>query len=379
MKQAKLFTPGPTAVPPEVLETMGRPLIHHRTDQFRAAHREVMDNLRYIMQTQNPVVVLSSSGTGAMEAAVVNLTQPGDKILATVNGKFSDRWALIARRYGVETVTLETEWGEPVTPEQLERAFDQNPDIAVLFTTHSETSTAVLQDVGAFARIAHDRGALIAVDGITSVGAHEVLTDEWGLDAVVGGSQKGVMTPPGAAYVSLSPNAIAKMEDGRHPCFYFDLLAAVKSADKGDTPYTPSISLFLGLQRALQMMREEGIENVIARHAANASAVRAAVSALGLRQLSSSPSNAVTAVVPPEGTAPDIVKTMESRYGVKIAGGQNQLKGKIVRLGHLGYYEPSDMQTMIAALEGTLIDLGITKEHGAGLAAMRDSYEGRSP
>jgi aspartate aminotransferase-like enzyme len=379
MKQAKLFTPGPTAVPAEVLETMGRPLIHHRTGQFRDAHREVLDNLRYIMQTKNPVVVLSSSGSGAMEAAVVNLTQPGDKVLATVNGKFSERWAVIARRYGVETVTLEAEWGEPVTPEQLERAFDQNPDVAVLFTTHSETSTAVLQDVGVFARIAHDRGALIAVDGITSVGAHDVLTDEWGLDAVVGGSQKGVMTPPGVAYASLSPNAIAKMEAGRHPCFYFDLLAAVKSADKGDTPYTPSISLFLGLQRALQMMREEGIENVISRHAANATAVRAAVSALGLRQLSSSPSNAVTAVVPPDGTAPDIVKTMESRYGVKIAGGQNQLKGKIFRLGHLGYYEPSDMQMMIAALEGTLIDLGIAKEHGAGLAAMRDSYEGRSP
>jgi aspartate aminotransferase-like enzyme len=378
MKQAKLFTPGPTAVPAEVLETMGRPLIHHRTEQFRSAHREVLDNLRYILQTQNPVVVLSSSGTGAMEATVVNLTQPGDSVLATVNGKFSDRWAVIAERYGVETVRLESEWGDPVTPEQLEKAFDDNPGVRVLFTTHSETSTAVLQDVEAFARIAHDRGALIVVDGITSVGAHDVRTDEWGLDAVVGGSQKGVMTPPGAAYVSLSQNAIAKIEAGRHPCFYFDLMAAITSAEKSDTPYTPAISLFLGLQRALQMMREEGLENVIARHTANASAVRAAVTALGLEQLSSSPSNAVTAVVPPEGTAPDIVKTMESRYGVKIAGGQNRLKGKIFRLGHLGYYEPSDIQIMIAALEGTLMDLGLAKEHGIGLAAMRDVYEGRS-
>jgi aspartate aminotransferase-like enzyme len=374
MKQARLFTPGPTAVPPEVLETLGRPLIHHRTDQFREAHREVMDNLRYIMRTENPVPVLSASGTGAMEAAVVNLTQPGDKILATVNGKFSNRWVVIAHRYGVETVTLEAEWGEPVTPDQLEEAFKRNPGITALFTTHSETSTAVLQDVEAFARMAHDHGALIVVDGITSVAAHDVLTDEWGLDAVIGGSQKGVMTPPGVAYLSLSRRAIAKMEAGRHPCFYFDLLAAVKTAEEGDTPYTPAISLFLGLRRALQMIREEGIENVIARHAANANAVRAAVAALGLRQLSSRPSNAVTAVVAPDGSAADIVKTMEKKYRVKIAGGQARLKGKIFRLGHLGYYDLSDIHTMIAALEGTLIDLGISKEYGAGLDAMRQSY-----
>jgi aspartate aminotransferase-like enzyme len=275
----------------------------------------------------------------------------------------------------VETVTLEAEWGDPVTPDQVEEAFKRNPGITALFTTHSETSTAVLQDVEAFARIAHDHDALIVVDGITSVGAHDVMTDQWGLDAVVGGSQKGVMTPPGVAYVSLSPRAIAKMEAGRQPCFYFDLLAAVKTAKEGDTPYTPAIALFLGLQRALRMMREEGIEGVVARHAANASAVREAVSALGLRQLSSSPSNAVTAVVAPDGSAADIVKTMERKYGVKVAGGQARLKGKIFRLGHLGYYDPSDMHTMIAALEGTLIELGLSKEYGAGLEALRQSYK----
>jgi aspartate aminotransferase-like enzyme len=377
MKKAKLFTPGPTAVPPEVLETMGRPLMHHRTEPFRAAHREVIENLRYIMRTQNPVAVLTSSGTGAMEAAVVNLTCPGDKILATVNGKFSNRWALIARRYGVETLTLESEWGEPVTTEQLENTFAENPGIKVLFTTHSETSTAVLQDVAAFSQVAHRHGALIVVDGITSVGAHDVRTDEWELDGLVGGSQKGVMTPPGVAYISLSQRAIAKIEDGRQPCYYFDLLSAVKKAESGDTPFTPAITLFLALQTALQIMRDEGIENVVARHAANASAVRAATTALGLELLASSPSNAVTAVVAPEGLAADIVKTMENKYSVKIAGGQEQLKGKIIRLGHLGYYEQSDMQTMIAALESTLIDLGVATQYGAGLTALRDSYEGR--
>jgi aspartate aminotransferase-like enzyme len=311
-----------------------------------------------------------------MEAAVVNLTRPGDKVMATVNGKFSNRWAVMTRRYGVETVTLESEWGDPVTPEQLEDAFKENPGIAVLFTTHSETTTAVLQDVAAFAEIAHRHGALIVVDGITSVGAHDVLTDEWGLDAVIGGSQKGVMTPPGLAYVALSKKAIAKMEAGRQPCFYFDLLAAVQKAENGDTPYTPAVSLFLGMHRALQMMREEGIEHIVARHAANAGAVRAAVEALGLQLLSSSPSNAVTAVVPPEGTAPEIVKTMENRYGVKVAGGQEKLKGKIFRLGHLGYYEPADMHTLIAALEGTLLDLGLSERYGSGLSALRESYRG---
>ena len=373
MKNARLFTPGPTAVPPEVLEALGRPLIHHRTDEFRAAHREIMDNLRYIMRTDNPVAVLTTSGSGAMEAAVVNLTRPGDKVMATVNGKFSNRWAVIARRYGVETVTVETEWGEPVTPAQLRQAFEDNPGVSVLFTTHSETSTAVLQDMEAFAGIAREHGALIVVDGITSVGAHDVRTDEWGLDAVVGGAQKGVMTPPGLAYISLSPRAIARMEEGRHPCFYLDLVAAVKSADKGDTPYTPAIAMFLGLQRALQMMRDEGIENVVARHARNADAVRAAVVALGLGLLSSSPSNAVTAVVPPEGTAPEIVKRMERDFGVKVAGGQEHLKGKIFRLGHLGYYDASDMHAMIMALEGTLIDMKITKRFGAGLDALHES------
>lgn len=374
MKNARLFTPGPTAVPPEVLEALGRPLIHHRTDEFRAAHREIMDNLRYIMRTDNPVAVLTTSGSGAMEAAVVNLTRPGDKVMATVNGKFSNRWAVIAGRYGVETVTVETEWGTPVTPAQLRRAFEDNPGVSVLFTTHSETSTAVLQDMEAFAGIAREHGALIVVDGITSVGAHDVRADDWGLDAVVGGSQKGVMTPPGLAYISLSPRAIARMEEGRHPCFYLDLLAAVKSADKGDTPYTPAIALFFGLQRALRMMRNEGIENVVARHARNAGAVRAAVAALGLGLLSSSsPSNAVTAVVPPAGTAPEIVKRMERFYGVKVAGGQDRLKGKIFRLGHLGYYDTSDMHALIMALEGALIDLEITKRFGAGLDALHES------
>jgi len=374
MKRAKLFTPGPTEVPPEVLETQARPLVHHRSDAFREAHLEVIEGLRYILRTEGPVVLLASSGTGAMEAAVVNLTRPGDKALVTVNGKFSERWAEITRTYGVETVVVEAEWGEPVAPEAIERAFEANPGVSVFFTTHSETSTGVLQDVETLARIAHDHDALVIVDGISSVCAHDVRVDEWGIDCMVGGAQKGVMTPPGLSFLSLSPQAVRKMTAGRHPCYYFDLLAATRTAEKGDTPYTPAITLVFALQRALQMIREEGIEKVIARHAANARAVRAAVRALGLGLFASVPSNATTAAVPPPDKAAAIVRTMEERYGVKITGGQGKLKGKIIRLGHLGWYHRDDMVTLISALEAALVDLEIVSGLGVGLEALGEAY-----
>jgi aspartate aminotransferase-like enzyme len=374
MKRARLFTPGPTAVPPEVLEAQARPMIHHRTDEFRRALEDVNDGLRAIMKTENVVVVTASSGSGAMEAAVVNLTQPGEKVIVTEIGKFSQRWREIAEAYGVEVVSVAAEWGHPVTPDQVSAAFGANPDATVLFTTHSETSTATLQDVESFARIAHDHGALIAVDGITSIGCHDVRTDEWGLDALVGGSQKGVMIPPGLGYLSLSDAAVEKMKRGRHPSYYFDLIKGVEKAKQNDTAFTPPITLVFALQAALEMMREEGIDNVIARHASNAAAVRAAVQAIGLELLSSAPSNAVTAVVAPEGHAAGIIKRMEHNYGVKVAGGQLQLKGKIIRLGHLGYYYPVDMYTMIAALEAALSDLGLGEGFGAGVESLQQSY-----
>ena len=379
MKRAKLFTPGPTEVPPEVLETQARPLVHHRSDAFRKAHLEVIEGLRYILRTEGPVVLLASSGTGAMEAAVVNLTRPGDKALVTVNGKFSERWAEITRTYGVKTVVVEAEWGESVAPEAIERAFEVNPGVSVFFTTHSETSTGVLQDVERLARVAHDHDALVIVDGISSVCAHDVRVDEWGIDCMVGGAQKGVMTPPGLSFLSLSPQAVRKMTAGRHPCYYFDLLAATRTAEKGDTPYTPAITLVFALQRALQMIREEGIEKVIARHAANARAVRAAVRALGLGLFASVPSNATTAAVPPPDKAAAIVRTMEERYGVKITGGQGKLKGKIIRLGHLGWYDRDDMVILISALEAALVDLEIVPGLGAGLEALGKAYRQSTP
>ncbi len=374
MKQAKLFTPGPTAVPPDVLETQARPLIHHRTPEFQQALLEVMSGLQTILKTRNPVVVMAASGTGGMDAVVANLTRPGDTVIVTEIGKFSERWSDIARAYGVNVVGVEADWGRPVEPERVEEAFAANPGASLLLTTHSETSTGVLQDVESFARIAREHGALIGVDGITSIGCHPVETDAWRLDAIVGGSQKGVMIPPGLAYVALSDDAVERMRGGRHGVYYLDLLKAIESANKGDTPFTPAITLVLALRRALEMMLEEGIDNVVARHARNAGAVRAAVTAMGLELLASHPSNATTAVRIDGGRAGDLTKMMEHDYGVKIAGGQARLKGHIVRLGHLGYYDEADLFMLLAAFENACVRLGLTKAFGAGLAALQAAF-----
>jgi aspartate aminotransferase-like enzyme len=374
MRTPKLFTPGPTAVPAEILETQARPLIHHRSEEFREAHLAVIKGLQYILRTEGPVCVLTASGSGAMEAAVVNLTRPGDTVIVTEVGKFSERWREIAEAYGMKVVSLKCEPGDIVTPAQVDEAFQKNPGATVLFATHSETSTGVLLDVKEMARVAKAHGALIAVDAITSAGCHDVRIDDWGLDAVVGGSQKGVMIPPGLAYVSLSERALGRIQEKRHGVHYFDLLKAVKQAEKGETPYTPAITLFLALRRALDMMREEGIEQIVARHDRNARGVRAAVKAMGLALVAKVPSNATTAVWTPGDSSGRITKHIEKRYGAKIAGGQGVLKGKIVRIGHLGAYFEEDMYTVVTAFEATLNDLGLAKQFGAGVDALRNVY-----
>jgi aspartate aminotransferase-like enzyme len=374
MRSPKLFTPGPTAVPAEVLETQARPLIHHRTEEFRDAHLACIKGLQYILRTEGPVCVLTASGSGAMEAAVLNLTKPGDTVIVTEVGKFSERWREIAETFGMKVVSVKCEPGDIVTPAQVADAFKKTPNAAALFATHSETSTGVLLDVKEMARVAHANNALIAVDAITSAGCHDVRADEWGLDAVVGGSQKGVMIPPGLGYVSLSERALQRMQEKRHGVYYFDLLKAAKQAEKGDTPYTPAITLMLALRCALDMMREEGIERIVARHELNARGVRTAVKAMGLDLVAKVPSNATTAVWTPGDSSGKITKHIEKRYGVKIAGGQGSLKGKIVRIGHLGAYFEEDMYTVVTAFEATLNDLGLAKNFGAGVEALRAVY-----
>ena len=256
----------------------------------------------------------------------------------------------------------------------MKEAFKSHPDISIVFTTHCETSTGVLQDVKTMSRVAHDNGALIVVDGITSLGAQVVETDAWHLDVVIGGSQKGFMMPPGLATLSVSDAAHERMERNDHPVYYFDLRRALRSYETDDTPWTPAMTLVIALNEALKMIREEGLEDVIRRHTRNAKAVRLAAKALGLELFASIPANATTAVVPPEGTAGDIRAHLDNVYGVKVAGGQAELKGKIIRLGHLGYYHETDMYTMIAALEATLYDLRLSKTMGRGLEALLHQF-----
>jgi aspartate aminotransferase-like enzyme len=310
-----------------------------------------------------------------MEAAMVNVTAPGEKALVTILGKFSERLRELGEAFGLDLVLLEAEWGTPVAPERVQAAFDEHPDIRTVFCTHCETSTGTLQDVAAFAKIAHSQGALIVVDGITSLGSEDVQTDHWGLDMVVGGSQKGLMIPPGLAFLSVSQAAKERMERGnRHPVFYFDLLKALASLEKSDTPWTPATTLIIALQEALTMMREEGFSEVIHRHATNAAAVRAAVTAMKLPLFSTAPANCTTVITPPDGTAPKIKSTLEERYGLSVAGGQGHVKGKILRLGHLGYYYEADMLTLISSLESVMNDMGLHDNVGVGLAAMHEAY-----
>lgn len=370
----RLFTPGPTEVPGQVLEAMARPLVHHRTEPFRVMQSGVMKDLQYIFRTENPVVILAASGTGAMEAAVANLTSPGEKVVVTVCGKFGERWRELAQAYRLEVVSVEAPWGHPVAPDTVDKVFRGADGASILFTTHCETSTGVLQDIERFAKIAHEHGALVAVDAITSLCAQVVETDAWGLDVVVGGSQKGFAVPPGLSFIALSRGALGRIGRAGHPVYYFDLARALKSAEKGESPYTPAISLVVALRESLSMIKDEGLENTIRRHEMNASAVRAAVRALGLGLFAETPCNATTAVVPPEGRASEIAKTMERSYGVKIALGQAHLKGRILRLGHLGFYSQTDMYTLISALEAALADLDLNPYPGKGVEALLRAF-----
>ncbi len=375
MNSSKLFTPGPTAVPRRVQDALAQPLIHHRTEQFREILRCVTKDLQYVMRTVNPVLVLAATGTGAMEAALANVTRMGEKVLVTPCGKFGWRWKELADAYGLETVVAEAKWGEAVTPGQVEAALKEHGDVGVVFTTHTETSTGVLQDVAAIAEVARARDAIVVVDAITSLCAQQVRTDAWGLDVVIGGSQKGFGVPPGLSFVSLSRRAIERVREKGHPTYYFDLSRGLDALQKWDAPFTPATMLVMAMQVSLSMIREEGLENVFLRHERMATAVRAAVQILGLELFASSPCNATTAVLPKKGSAGDIIRTMETRFGVKIAGGQAHLSGKIIRLGHLGFYTETDIISLISALEGTLTELGMNPAPGKGIEAVLECFQ----
>jgi serine---pyruvate transaminase len=377
MVKRRLFTPGPTPVPEAVMMRMAEPIIHHRSPEFGEIFARVNQNLKYVFQTSQPVLTLSCSGTGGMEATFVSLFSPGDTIISVNAGKFGERWVKMPRAFGLQVVELKLDWGEAPSADQILTLLRAHPEIKGVTLTHSETSTGTATDVQALARVVRENStALVCVDGITAIGAHEFRFDQWGIDACVTGSQKGLMIPPGLAFVALSERAIAAAKKSTSPKYYFDLVKALKSYEGDDTPWTPAASLIIGLDLALRMIREEGIGAVWLRHKRMAHAVRAGVQALGLNLFSPHPSFAVTAVRMPAGVEwKPFNKLLKSTYGVTVAGGQDQYAGKIFRISHLGYYDELDIVAVIAAVERALADCGWKFEPGCGVQAAQHYFQ----
>ena len=372
----RLFTPGPTPVPESVMLRMAEPIIHHRHPEFKEIFSRVNENLKYLFQTEQPVLTLSSSGTGGVESTFVSLFSPGDTVLAVNGGKFGERWVKMPKAFGLNAVEIKTEWGMAPTAEQILTSLRAHSNAKAVYLVHSETSTGTATDVKALARVIRDNSdALVCIDGITAIGAHEFRFDEWGIDVCVTGSQKGLMIPPGLAFVAVSARAVAAMETSTLPKFYFDLRKALKAHAANDTPWTPAISLIIGVDAALQMIRSEGIENIWRRHERLALALREGIRAIGLKLFSDSPSFAVTPVWLPQGVEwKTFNRTLKGKYGITIAGGQEPFTGKIFRVSHLGYYDELDMITVLSALEMSLNDCGYKFELGKGIGAAQACF-----
>lgn len=375
MKKQHLLAPGPTPIPSEALLAMARPILYHRSPAYEALFTQVREGLKYLFRTELEILMFTASGTGAMEAAVVNTLSPGDRALVIIGGKFGERWAELCKAFGVEVIPVEVEWGKAVHPEQVAKALDNNPSIKAVFVTHSETSTGVLHDVRAIAEIVKDKEALLIVDAITSLGVTAVETDAWGLDVVVAGSQKALMIPPGLSFSAVSEKAWAAVERSKLPRFYFDFEKTKQSQAKNQSPFTPAVSLVVALKEALDLIKDEGLEKVIARHERLSRATRAGVQALGLELFAERPSPAVTAVKAPEGIPPgEIVKAMRERYGITIAGGQGKLKDTIFRIAHLGHADESDVILALSALERVLSELKYPVKLGEGVRAAQEVF-----
>jgi len=376
MRKNYLLTPGPTPLPPEVSEAMARPIIHHRTPQFQAVLKEAGEGLKYVFQTQNDVFILASSGTGAMEAAVVNLLSAGDAALTIQAGKFGERWTEICRAYGVNAEVVDVEWGKAVESKEIEKRLKANPKIKAVFATLCETSTGAYTDIETLGKIIKDTNAVLVVDAISGLGAIDLKTDAWSCDVVVSGSQKGLMLPPGLGFISVSPKAWKLIEAAKSPRYYFDLRAAKKAWAKTDTTFTPAITLIIALNETLRMIKQDGLENVFSRHNKMAQATRAAAGALGLELFApTAASDVVTAVKVPQGIDGEkLVKTMRDTYGVTIAGGQSELKGKVFRIAHMGFIEEFDIIAGISCLEKVLTQMGYKFQLGAGVKAAEEVF-----
>jgi aspartate aminotransferase-like enzyme len=361
-----LMIPGPTPVPEKVLLAMAKHPIGHRSGEFSKVIAELTENLQWLHQTKNDVLMLTASGTGAMEAAIINFLSPGDRVLVGNNGKFGERWAKLAKAFGVAVEEITAEWGKPLSVEDFRSKLqaDSEKNIKAVIITHSETSTGVLNDLEGINKAVKEHGeALIIVDAVTSLGACNVPVDQWGLDVVASGSQKGYMIPPGLGFVAVGPKAWQAYKSAKIPRFYLDLGKYKKATDENSSPFTPPINLMYGLQAALQMQKEEGLEAIFKRHEKATAATRAAIKALSLPLFApdDAASPAITAVAPISVDAEKVRSVMKKRFDIVLAGGQDHLKGKIFRMGHLGFVSPRDILAAIASLEATLIELGNTQ------------------
>lgn len=373
MRKYRLMSPGPTPVPEKILLKMADTIIHHRTPQFQAVLKDVNEKLKKVFQTKNPVLITASSGSGAMETSVINLLSKGDKALVIQGGKFGERFAEMCEAYGVGVVSYDVTWGKAADPKEVEKLLKANTDVKVVYSTLSETSTGVCNDIKEIAKVVSATDAVLVVDAISGLSADELKTDEWGVDVVVSGSQKGLMLPPGLGFISVSEKAQKLAEKSDLPKYYFSLKAALKAYAKDDTAWTPAVSLIMGLDGVLDMMLEEGLDNVVKRHARLANATREAIKAMGLELFSERPANGVTAVKVPEGVdGGALVKKMRDEQCITIAGGQGDLKGKIFRVAHLGYMDEYDAIAALAGIEIVLKQLGFDIELGKGVAKAQE-------
>jgi aspartate aminotransferase-like enzyme len=378
-----LMTAGPTPVPPAVSNAMAEPVPYHRSPAFDALYERVVSRLPDVFQTTNDVLVFASSGSGAMESAVANLVRPGQPALACAAGKFGERWIELCDAYGARSVRYEPGWGTRLDPAEVDRLLATNPDVRVAFATLSETSTGVVHDVQAIAQIASEHNVILAIDAVSGLGAAELRQDAWGVDVVVSGSQKALMTPPGLAFASVSERAFEHAAAGPGGRYYFDWARTRKAQAKGSSPFTPAVTLVRGLDVALDLIEQEGFENVLARHDLLARATRAGVRAMGLDLYGDPDERAtvVTAVQLPDsidgGKVPGLLR---DGHGITANGGQEQLKGRILRIAHCGYFGAYDIVTTLAGLEMVLAELGHEVELGAGVgAAQRVFLDARVP
>lgn len=376
IKKQRLLTPGPTPLLPQALHAMMGSDIHHRTEDFRKIYRQVLADLKEVMGTSNDVLALVASGTGAMEASVANLFSPGDRAIVCVAGKFGERWAEIVKAFGLDAIVLQEEYGGSVSAQRVADALKSNPNVRGVFVQASETSTGSQHDVRAMGEAIKKTDAIFVVDAITGLGTMPLDIDNWGLDIVIGGSQKAFMIPPGLAFLSISPKAWAFAETSKLPRYYFNLKKEKKNAASGESSWTPSTSLLLALAEALKYVKSIGMDKLVANAQMLAAATRAAVTTLGLELFSpASPSSSVTAVKAPKGMDSGvIVKEYRNRFGSIIANGQGSMKGQIFRIAHLGYFDFPDLFAVIAELEIILAANGVPVKFGTGVAAVQNAY-----